>query len=737
MAEDLTGQRKDGPRSTWTKIFTTFKVALDVKKLLLAAAGILAMSLGWFVLSLIFRGGGQPPKWSEYSVGTETEAQKAQAWESFKTALRRYNLRHEMAGNAVVGYGIGDVAGSLDEYLLLEKIETAARLPKVPVAVKVKTDGIGSLTIEQKDWTISIDPKDTASIEKLKDRTFKVEDLRVVDAKEGTLSVGGTTVKVVQNLETLNKDFISGVKTLGQVQAELLGASSDKALTRRAFKLYDDYLAMQGRAKPFGRLSTWPWFEYRGPNPYLLVSGNVTSKGTDGTRAVPWQRGGFLGWLLSDQVPVLLEPLMKFLAPVVYLFHPDAGGWNRIYLILIILWTIAVWGFFGGAISRMAAVQLARNEKVGMREALAFARERCQSYFSAPLFPLVFLGILSLFLLIFGFLEAHTYFFGDIVLAGLLWPVVLIFGLIMAVVLVGLVGYPLMNPTISTEGSDSFDALSRSYSYVYQAPWQYIWYCFLALVYGAVLVFFVGFMGSLMVYLGKWGMSQAPWMSSADPARDREPSYLFVNAPTSFGWRDLLLRDSQFAESQVVVSPGGVPTVSYRLSDTYMSHMSWSNWIGAFLVSIWLYLFFLLIVGFGYSYFWTASTLIYLFMRRHVDDTDLDEIHLEEEEGDTFASEPAGAPAPAPKPEGPAGFAMVESPTLRAPADAGPKVTPPAEAGEKAPPAEGAAPAGEGPAGASDGEAVKQPQPEAQPAPSGDGEAEQSKTAEEEQPPPT
>lgn len=728
MAEDLTGQRKDGPsRAAWTKIFTTFKVALDVKKLLLAAAGILAMSLGWFLLSLIFRGGDQPPTWSEYSVGADSETQKAQAWESFKTALRRYDLRHEMAGNSVVGYGIGDVAGTLEEYLVLEKIEAAARLPRIPVEVKVKADGTGSITIEKKDWVIvAVDPKDAGPLEKLKDRPFKVQDLRVVDEKEGKLAVAGSVVKVVQGLEGLSKDYIGGVKSLVQVRAELLAASSDKALTQRAFKLYDDYLAMQNKAKPYGRLSTWPWFEYRGPNPYLLVTGNITSKGAEGTRAVPWQRGGFLGWLLSDQVPVLLEPLVKFLAPVVYMFHPDAGGWNRIYLILIILWTIAVWGFFGGAISRMAAVQLARNEKVGLREALAFARDRCQSYFSAPLFPLVFLGILTFFLMVFGFLEAHTYFFGDIVLAGLLWPVVLIFGLIMAVVLVGLIGYPLMNPTISTEGSDSFDALSRSYSYVYQAPWQYIWYGFLALAYGAVLVFFVGFMGSLMVFLGKWGLAQAPWIASADPARDREPSYLFVNAPTSFGWRDLLLRDSHFAESQVVVSPGGIPTNSYRLSDAYMSHMSWSNWIGAFLVSIWLYLFFLLIVGFGYSYFWTASTLIYLFMRRHVDDTDLDEVHLEEEEGDAFARDVPSVPEGGPKPEGGAGFTMVESPTLRA---AG--ASPPAE-----PPTSNSSPetsAGEGAGSSGGGEHVKDA--DSSPAPSGDGDLGQPASTPQDEPP--
>src|SRR5262245_23688901 len=164
-----------------------------------------------------------------------------------------------------------------------------------------------------------------------------------------------------------------------------------------------------------------------------------------------------------------------------------------------------------------------------MMEALRFAWSRYQSFVTAPLFPLVFIAVLVFFCVLFGLLVVFTGLVGDIFLVVLFVPLVLLIGLIMAVVLVGLIGWPLMYATISTEGSDSFDALSRSYSYVYQAPWQYLWYCLVAVVYGALLVFFVGLMGSLMVYLGKWGLSQTPgaeWLK-------REPTYLFAYAPTS------------------------------------------------------------------------------------------------------------------------------------------------------------------------------------------------------------
>src|SRR5436190_3664569 len=38
----------------WTELFRTFRVALDPKKLLLAAAGILVMACGWWVISVAF-----------------------------------------------------------------------------------------------------------------------------------------------------------------------------------------------------------------------------------------------------------------------------------------------------------------------------------------------------------------------------------------------------------------------------------------------------------------------------------------------------------------------------------------------------------------------------------------------------------------------------------------------------------------------------------------------------------
>src|SRR5205085_2153130 len=72
-------------------------------------------------------------------------------------------------------------------------------------------------------------------------------------------------------------------------------------------------------------------------------------------------------------------------------------------------------------------------------------------------------------------------------------------------------------------------------------------------------------------------------------------------------------------------------------------------------VTFWVTLLFLMVLGFGYSFFWTASTMIYLLMRRKVDDTDIDEVYLEEEPGsDPYAGPPpATLPMAPPPPPGP------------------------------------------------------------------------------------
>ena len=134
MAEDQAGLRKDYLKelAPWARLFSAFKIALDPKKLLLAAAGILTMAIGWYVLAIVFFAlvPSTPPKWGKDYEGYNDKDKKYVAWQSFKRDLQRWNLMYEMAGTPPVSsagqpqpwkYDIGDYADSPEDY---EAVET-------------------------------------------------------------------------------------------------------------------------------------------------------------------------------------------------------------------------------------------------------------------------------------------------------------------------------------------------------------------------------------------------------------------------------------------------------------------------------------------------------------------------------------------------------------------------------------------------------------------------------------
>jgi hypothetical protein len=410
-----------------------------------------------------------------------------------------------------------------------------------------------------------------------------------------------------------------------------------------------------------GRYRTMPWAENRGPNPFLMTRVLVQGSGN--------QRQYVYDWFLAHQVPNLVEPLLKFLTPVYYFFDYRAGFWHYLYLLLLILWMLVVWAFFGGVITRMAVMQLSGKEGGGLREAVAFVRRRYLSYLLSPLVPLGIIGFLLICCILFGVIH-WVPILGDF-WDGIFWFLPLLAGLLMTLLLIGMVGYPMMYTTLSAEGSDTFDALSRSYNYVYESPWHYLWYAIVAIAYGALLTLFVVIVGSLTVYFAKWGVSKFPAWGA-----DRSPEYLFVYAPESLGWKKLLTEGSP-----VAIDDYGNPI--HPDYERYMDDYAWYNHAGAAMVSFWTVLVFLLVIGFSYSYFWTASTQIYLLMRKRVDETEMDEVYVEEEAADAppLSETLTPSPAPTPTPTGPTSV-PVDAPTLRqpeTPPSGQPPTTPPPE----------------------------------------------------------
>jgi hypothetical protein len=250
--------------------------------------------------------------------------------------------------------------------------------------------------------------------------------------------------------------------------------------------------------------------------------------------------------------------------------------------ILSALWSLAVWAFFGGAISRIAAVQLASDEQVGWGASLRWAASKWLSYFGAPLFPLAGVLVVVLPLLVGGWIMRLDV---GLLLAGLLWPLVLVGGLVMALLLLGLIfGWPLMWATISVEGTDTFDALSRAYAYVFQRPLRYLLYAVLAAVLGWLGWLLVENFAAAVIWLSLWGAS----------------------------WGTGALRETAIRGGELQGMGGA----------------------GVALLTFWAGLIKWLALGYFYGYFWTASTLIYYLLRRDVDATEMDEVFLEADQGE-------------------------------------------------------------------------------------------------------
>lgn len=263
------------------------------------------------------------------------------------------------------------------------------------------------------------------------------------------------------------------------------------------------------------------------------------------------------------------------------------GAASLVCLVLSGLWAIAVWAFFGAAITRIAAVELATDEHVTWAAALRWAAAKWISYFGAPLFPLggVLLVVLPLAML--GLIMRLDV---GLVLAGLLWGLALLGGLVITVLLLGLVfGWPLMWATISTEGTDTFDALSRSYAYVFQRPLRYLFYALVAGLLGWLGWLLVANLAAGIIWFAFWATT---WGTGVERAAE------IAAGLEGFG--------------------------------------SAGNWLLAF----WAGIVKLLAMGYLYSYFWTASTAIYYQLRHDVDATETDEVFLPADENEKAFSLP-------------------------------------------------------------------------------------------------
>lgn len=285
-----------------------------------------------------------------------------------------------------------------------------------------------------------------------------------------------------------------------------------------------------------------------------------------------------------------------------------AVGWaikyHYIYSIIFFAIELGVISIAGGGLCRIAALQFSRGDKPGLTEALSYSTKKFVTFFTTPLAPLgmiIFMGLLVSLIGVIG----NIPWAGELIMSISI-PLVLIAGALIATVVIGTVaGFNLMFPAVAYDGSDCFDAISRSFSYVYSKPWRMGLYTVAAMVYGAICYTFVRFFAFLLLWTVHQFLQLGIWVDNSN----KEINKLAAIWPE--------------------------PNFVNLLGSSSLTGANWSESIAAFLIHLFLLAVIGLVTSFVISFYFSANTIIYSLMRKNVDNTALDDVYTPSEEIET------------------------------------------------------------------------------------------------------
>jgi len=278
-----------------------------------------------------------------------------------------------------------------------------------------------------------------------------------------------------------------------------------------------------------------------------------------------------------------------------------AVGWamrhHYIYCGIFVLIKLAVLSVVGGAICRIAALQLARAEKPGLVEALRFSLNRFTSFFLAPLVPIIAIAVIGAFIFVVGLAGKIPYAGGLIV--ALLMLLLLILGTLIATIMIGAVGgFNLMFPAVAYDGSDAFDAISRSFSYVFSRPWRMAFYTAISAVYGAVCYIAVRLFAFLLLWVTRLILSLGIGLGGGEDKLSAlwpEPKFM-----------DLIASNAAAATG--------------------------AEYYAACIIYLFLCVVAGLVISVVISFYFSANTITYSLMRNKVDNAAIDEVYSDSED---------------------------------------------------------------------------------------------------------
>ena len=260
---------------------------------------------------------------------------------------------------------------------------------------------------------------------------------------------------------------------------------------------------------------------------------------------------------------------------------------DKLFTIIYGLVFLVVMALGGGALCRMSACEFAGQERLRVREAFDFALRSWRWLTMAPLLPVLIAAVLCLLLAAGGWVLMQPWVG---VLGGALYGLALLLGCVIAFLIIGYAaGFSLLIPAVACENCDAADALQRSYAYVLNRPLHLLGYGLVALAGLALGFVLVSFFAMLMLNVTAAVVGAVTNYSAVPVAGGYQLFDLTPRAPAAIdvAW-----------------------------------HSEWSSW----LVTFWQTLVVSVVAAYVFAYYYAASTIVYLLMRRVCDGQAVGEI---------------------------------------------------------------------------------------------------------------
>jgi len=324
--------------------------------------------------------------------------------------------------------------------------------------------------------------------------------------------------------------------------------------------------------------------------------------------------------------------------------------------LFIVLWALA--SFFLGGIFRVAVVEMASGQRMELSSALSCACRKFGSIFWAPAWVVMAIAFFTACIYVAGLIGRHL-LLALIIMAGiiisaaiwrlikkftgssipgpivfialiivlvlfarslhslpvwkdvgqilvaLIYPMTLLSAFLVVILATGLFfGCSLMLPAVCAEGTDSFDAVSRAFSFFFLRPWRYFAYQIVACAYGILCIAFVIVLTYAFCKIATMTVINGLGATAGNDLPD-------LLALSSGAWTSTTVPAVQKLAAVLMLVPLTI--------------------IGG------------LMFGYVISYCATANTIIYFILRKSVDNTPMSEVYLPETETQDDSSESSDA----------------------------------------------------------------------------------------------